>query len=325
MIAHAAEGLPRRQCRTLLAMRVPLVTALVALATAGCGAPTASASSAATPSFAGAARTTVTYCTDGGLAQRLDVYEPSAGTAPRPLLIVVHGGSWAFGNSALDEQNPLTQLVVNGVLAHGFAVASINYRLAPRDPWPAQIVDTRCAIRYLRATAALWHIDPHRFAALGNSAGGQLVSVDALSAGQEPQWNSAQYAGEPSDLSAVVDCWGPADLSATGWSKVAVAIGRPVFGVTVGSQTDVLRRASPVTYVHSGAPPFLIVQGSSDALVPPRQSAELQSRLLAAGASAVLLAVAHAGHELIPSGGAIAPTVAWLAQRAVAFLVSVAG
>jgi acetyl esterase/lipase len=306
-------------------MRAQSLVAAVALLVCGCGEATATTPTATAAGFTGISPTTVTYCTDGGKAQTLDLYEPSAGGALHPLLIIVHGGSWAFGNSAIDEQNQLTQMVVNGTLAHGFAVASINYRLAPADPWPAQIIDTRCAVRYLRASAARWHVDPQRFAALGNSAGGQLVSVDALSTGQEPQWDNGEYAGLSSALRAVVDCWGPADLNAPGWGALAIAIGRPVFGVTVGSQTEVLRLASPVTYVHVGAPPFLIIQGASDTLVPPAQSAELRSRLAAAGAAATLIDVANAGHELRPSGGVIVPTIDALAQRTVAFLVSVAG
>lgn len=283
---------------------------------------TGTATMAAPPAtgLAGLTPTTATYCSDGGTPQTLDVYEPAAAAAAHPLLIIVHGGSWAYGSSALVAQNPLTQMVVPAVLGRGFAVASINYRLAPADPWPAQIVDTRCAIRYLRATASRWHIDPERFAALGTSAGGHLVSVDALSDQQQPQWNSAQFPGVSSALQAVVDCWGPADLAAPGWGQLAVAIGRPVFGVTVGSQADVLRLASPVSYVHRGAPPFLIIQGTSDALVPPQQSVELQSRLRSAGDQATLLEVANAGHELRPSGGQVSPPVDALAQRVVAYL-----
>jgi acetyl esterase/lipase len=267
----------------------------------------------------------VTYCTDGGRAESLDVYEPTGGTSPHPLLVVMHGGSWAFGSSSLREQNPLTQMTVTALLGRGFAVASINYRLAPADPWPAQIIDARCAIRYLRATAARWRVDPRRFTVLGNSAGAHLASLAALSDGQVPQWDNDQYRGESSGFAAVVDCWGPADLTAPGWSATAVAIGRPVFGAAWGSNSDALRVASPAAHVHPAAPPFLIIQGSSDTLVAPQQSVELRDRLLAAGDPATLLAVAHAGHELRASGGPISPDLGTLTRRVVAFLVSAAG
>jgi acetyl esterase/lipase len=317
----------RVRCGRLELMRLQLVLAAPVLLVSGCGSAVSAATSLPSPAmgFAAITPTTVTYCTDGGKAQTLDVYEPPSGVAVHPLLIIVHGGSWAFGNSAMDQQGQLTQRVVKGVLAHGFAVVSINYRLAPADQWPAQIVDTRCTVRYLRATAARWHVDPHRFTALGDSAGAHLVSLDALSAQQEPQWNSGEYAGQSSALQTVVDCWGRTDLNARGWSRLAIGIGRNVFRVGLGSQTDVLWRASPVTYVHPGAPPFLIIQGTSDTLVPPQQSAEFQARLLAVGDAATLVDVAHAGHGLEPSGGDIVPSLDTLAQRTVSFLVSIVG
>jgi acetyl esterase/lipase len=300
--------------------RVLLVVA--ALVATACG---SNAAASVPSSFAGVTATTVTYCTDGGAAQTLDVYEPAGGSSPHPLLVVIHGGSWAFGSSALREQNPLTQMVVTSMLGRGFAVASINYRLAPADPWPSQIIDARCAIRYLRATAPRWRVDPRRFTVVGNSAGAHLASLAALSDGQVPQWDTGQYRGESSGFAAVVDCWGPADLTAPGWSSTAEAIGRPVFGAAWGSNSDALRVASPADHVHPGAPPFLIIQGSSDTLVPPQQSAELRDRLLASGDAATLVAVAHAGHELRPTAGPISPDLGTLTEQVVAFLVSVAG
>jgi acetyl esterase/lipase len=285
----------------------------------GCGSGPATTSAPATTAPAHA---TATYCTDGGTAETLDVYEPSRGTAPHPLLVVIHGGSWAFGSSALAGQNPLARMTVTAMLSRGFAVASINYRLAPANRWPAQIIDVRCAVRYLRATAAHWNLDPQRFTALGTSAGAQLASLAALSAGAEPQWDNGLYAGESSGFAAVVDCWGPADLTAPGWSALAAAIAEPVFRAAVGSDSQALRDASPVTWAHAGAPPFLIIQGSRDTLVPAQQSAELQARLAGAGAVATLIPVANAEHELRPVGGAISPGLDVLTTRVVAFLQS---
>jgi acetyl esterase/lipase len=292
-----------------------------ALALGGCGSGPAATSAAATSAPAHA---TATYCTDGGTAETLDVYEPSRGTAPHPLLLVIHGGSWAFGSSALAGQNPLARMTVTAMLSRGFAVASINYRLAPANPWPAQIIDVRCAVRYLRATAARWNLDPQRFTALGTSAGAQLASLAALSAGAEPQWDNGLYTGESGGFAAVVDGWGPADLTAPGWSALAAAIAEPVFRAAVGSDSQALRDASPVTWAHAGAPPFLIIQGSRDTLVPAQQSAELQARLTSAGAVATLIPVANAEHELRPVGGAISPGLDVLTTRVVDFLQSAA-
>jgi acetyl esterase/lipase len=302
--------------------RWPLVAAVVAVV-AGCGASSSPTTPATGSAAATTAATTVTYCTDGGKPLTLDVYEPATGHAPHPLLVFAHGGSWAFGSSRLTEQSQLVQRVVAGVLARGFVVASVNYRLAPADPWPAQVIDVRCALRYLRANASHWQVDTTRITAMGNSAGAQLVSLAALSAGQVPAWDTAQWAGEATTVAAVVDLWGPIDLLASGWGPTAIEIGKVVFRVDLGNQDEVLRAASPVTYVKAGAPPFLIVQGLADTLVPPQQATELRDRLVAAGDSATLITVSNAGHELRPSGGAISPSVDSISQQAVAFLVSV--
>jgi acetyl esterase/lipase len=306
-------------------MKLPTLVLLAALATTATGCGSASPGAPTVVSATGAASTTVTYCTDGGKPLSLDVYEPPSGTAPRPLLIFVHGGSWAFGSSSIAAQSQPIQQVVAGVLRMGFAVASLNYRLAPADTWPAQIIDVRCAIRYLRSTAGRWGVDPHRFAAMGNSAGAQLVSLAALSAGQVPAWDGSQFAGQSSAVAAVVDCWGPIDLLAAGWGPAALEIGRVVFRVNWGTQNGTLAAASPVSYIRAGAPPFLIIQGMADTLVPPAQSIELRDRLAAAGDSATLIQVSNAGHELIPRGGTIRPDVGTLAQQTVAFLLAAVG
>ena len=302
------------------ATRRLLVAVAVTVAAAGCGAP---ASPSTTPSTAGLTPATVTYCTDGGKPLTLDIYEPAGAAGPHPLLVFAHGGSWAFGSSRLAEQSQLVQRVVTGVLARGFAVASVNYRLAPADPWPAQVVDVRCALRYLRVNASRWQVDTTRFTVMGNSAGAQLVSLAALSAGQVPAWDTAQWPAPAPPIAAVVDLWGPIDLLAPGWGPTAIEIGQVVFRVQLGNQDEVLRAASPVTYVRAGAPPFLIVQGLADTLVPPQQATELRDRLVAAGDAATLVTVANAGHELRPAGGAITPSVDAIAQQAVAFLTSV--
>lgn len=298
-------------------LRALVALAAATTAAAGCG----SSSPVGLTSPAGPQHVTVPYCTDGGKSLSLDVYEPG-GAGQHPLLIFVHGGSWAFGNSSIAQQSQVIRQVVAGVLSRGFAVASVNYRLAPADTWPAQIIDVRCAIRYLRSTATHWGVDPRRFAAMGNSAGAQLVSLAALSAGRVPAWDNAKFAGTSSSVAAVVDCWGPIDLLAPGWSTTALAIGKVVFRLSWGTQNGTLAAASPVSYVRAGAPPFLIIQGAADTLVPPAQSIELRNRLIAAGDRATLIEVSHAAHELIPSGGAITPDVASVARQTVDFLVA---
>lgn len=302
-------------------MLLALVAAL--LATACGGAPPVAIVAGVGGTLGGS---NVPYCSSAGRVQTLDVYEPPAGHGARPLLLVVHGGAWVSGSASLDRQSLFTQAVVAEVLSRGFVVASINYRLAPRSRWPAQVVDVRCAVRYLRATAARWNVDPRRIAALGDSAGGQLVSLEALSAGRDPQWNTGEHSAEPAGLDAVVDCWGLTDLTAPGWSRLAGGMGLPVFGVRLGTSSAVLRDASPVAHVRRGAPPFLVIHGLDDVLVPPSQSAALVAALRHAGDRATLIDVAGAGHGLYPVRNAVmAPTFASVVQRTVAFLAAAVG
>jgi acetyl esterase/lipase len=221
----------------------------------------------------------------------------------------------------------MASLVAADVAAGGWVFVSINYRLAPRYRWPAQIDDATCAIRFLRAHAAALHIDPRRIGAIGDSAGGQLVALLGL-AGPSAGFDVGQYRAESSAVQAVVDLYGPADLTTADWegSAVVEAVAPGVFGTTLGpgspAATRELAAASPVTYVRRRAPPFLIMQGDRDTVVPPDQSQELARRLAVAGDSPTLVMVPGAQHDFVAvPGGPPVPGLALLADEAASFLV----
>jgi acetyl esterase/lipase len=159
---------------------------------------------------AGASSTrTVTYCVEGGQPLAMTLFAPSTVGPPVPVVLQVHGGGWQHGIPtalALSGSGAAADLV-----GAGFVVASIDYRLAPANPWPDQIIDVKCAVRYLRAHAADLGIDPDRIAALGTSAGGQLVSLLGTT-GSSALWDTGPYPDESSEVDAVVDEFGPADL-----------------------------------------------------------------------------------------------------------------
>jgi arylsulfatase A-like enzyme/dienelactone hydrolase len=250
----------------------------------------------------GSVQRDVTYCTADGVALKMDVYFPKkAQSAPMPVAVYVHGGGWVGG----DKGGGAGILAVDELLGRGYLVASINYRLAPQYKFPAQIEDVKCAIRYLRANAATYGLDPQRIGAWGGSAGGHLVALlgtSDASAGLEGQGG---YAEQSSRVQAVVDMFGPADLTA--FADTTGTRGQIVFGAT--SRDDpVLGRASPVTYISPDDPPFLILHGEKDQTVPPSQSQILYERLQAAGVPATLVVVKNAGHGFSPVGGAISPT-----------------
>ncbi len=261
------------------------------------------------------AKKDVTYCTVNGVDLKMDLYPPQDLSTPRPLVVFIHGGAWQGGDKSAGEAvNDVPQLA-----AHGYLVASIDYRLAPKYRWPAMIEDVKCAIRSLRANAATYHIDRNRIAVMGSSAGGQLAAMAGL-ADQSAGFDVGEYANQSSRVQAVVDLYGPTHLNAPDYDATHFPIILPeVFGAT-GPADPVLVRASPVTYVSAQAPPFLIIHGDKDATVPPNQSQLLYDRLKAAGATAMLVMVKNAGHSLVPAGAPIQPTRAELTQIMIQFL-----
>jgi len=242
----------------------------------------------------------VTYCTVGGVDLQMDIYPPAAirnPQSPAPAIVYVHGGSWVSGDKAEIGQGAAN------LNARGYMVVSIDYRLAPQYKWPAQIEDVKCAVRSLRAHAATYNIDPNRIGIWGSSAGGHLAALAGLATSSAGFDTESGYLDQSSRVQAVVDMFGPTDLLAYKPDQLAIGLGQAVFGYAQGGPTDLLAMASPITYVSKAAPPFLILQGDHDLLVPPSQSQELNDKLLAAGASSTLVLVKNAGHSFVPVTG----------------------
>ena len=254
----------------------------------------------------------VPYCRPDGVVLTMDLSFPAGGAA-RPAVLFVHGGGWTQGSK---ENVPFAK---PQLLAAGYVVASINYRLAPQYKWPAQIEDSKCAVRFLRANAAQYGIAADRIGAWGGSAGGHLVSLLGLTGPDAGFEGTGDWADQSSAVRAVVDMFGPTDLTNYPAVPQGQAVARNVFGVEPGSDSDVLRRASPVTYVRADAPPFLILQGTEDKTVAPSQSQLLYDRLHAVGAPVTLVLVQHAGHGFAPVGGPIQPSLSEIADQIVAF------
>jgi len=265
---------------------------------------------------AGASSTrTVTYCVEGGQSLAMTLFAPDSVGNSHPAVLEVHGGAWQHGARllSLSQSGPATDLV-----GAGFVVASIDYRLAPANPWPDQIIDAKCAVRYLRAHASDLGIDPDRIAALGTSAGGQLVSLLGTT-GSSALWDTGPYPDESSAVDAVVDEFGPADLGATGWPLHSVAMIRRVFGAAPGTSSPVLTQASPVAHVAAGDPPFLIVQGTDDQVVPMSQSERFAAQLRADHVPVQLELVAGGRHGLETPGENPSPPA--IASLITAYLV----
>jgi acetyl esterase/lipase len=217
--------------------------------------------------------------------------------------------------TSFSQSNTLT-----GLIGRGIAVASIDYRLAPANPWPDQIEDVMCAVRFLRAHAGQLGIDPLRVGAWGSSAGGQLVSLLAT-ASDIPPWKAGQNQGESSSVQAVVDEFGPADLAVTDWGSYVAGVVHSVFHAEPNRSSAVLEEASPLDHVAPGDPPFLILQGTDDHIVPANQSVTLAQHLAAAHVPVKLVLVTGGMHGLGTSSEH--PSAAQLDADIVSFFVGV--
>lgn len=224
-------------------------------------------------------------------ANLLDLYLP-LGKGPYPLIICVHGGGWDSGDKAFF---PFQHLVRSG-----FAVASINYRLSTQAAFPAQIIDCKLAIGWLRMHAGDYDIDPDRIGIWGVSAGGHLAALAGLTGDlAEPSWGSTDRRVS-NRVAAVCDWCGPADLISifpqSGNSPGVADLVTKLLGTSPINNPALTREASPVFYSQSKVPPFFIMHGLKDPIVPSQQSRELDDHLKTIGADSTLILLKGANH-----------------------------
>lgn len=308
MVAYAAANLRVVTSEEIVALAQAERTASSARLEVAAGAPTRPASESGpgtTPSGTtqtGQVDRDITYCTADGVPLKMDIYYPTNANSPASVAMYVHGGGWTSG----DKSQGAGTRDISELVSRGYLVTAINYRLAPQYQFPAQIEDCKCAVRFLRANAAQYNLDPNRIGVWGSSAGGHLVALLGLtdeSAGFE---GSGDYADQSSRVQAVVDMFGPTDLTQL-FNGANPRLLEQVFG-TSDRHSEAIQRASPVTWVTSDDPPFLMLHGELDDLVPPSQSQILYDRLVAASVPATLVFVENAGHGFAPVGGSTSPT-----------------
>lgn len=243
------------------------------------------------------------YAVVDGISLKLDLYLPDASPADLvPLVVWIHGGAWLSGDK--------NRTSAPEVLGPEYAVASIDYRLSQQAPFPAQIHDCKAAIRWLRAHAVEYGIDPDRIGAWGSSAGGHLAALLGTSGGvEELEGTVGDCLGVSSRVQAVCDFFGPIDLltlvDPTGEIDLGTAqspVGR-LLGGPRAERIELAKLASPTAHVDATDPPFLIVHGDADEIVPWAQSVTFHQILADAGVDASLYVVGLAGH------GGFAPSV----------------
>lgn len=242
----------------------------------------------------------ISYGTGGGRTLVLDVLRPNLPRRPeRPAVIWVHGGGWREGERA---ENPNSRLA-----GRGFVTATISYRFSQEAIFPAQIHDIKAAIRFLRANASRWGIDPERIGIWGHSAGGHLAALAAVSGGMPMLEGEGGNADESSLVQAAVPLSAPSDFLAD-WYADSGFPPHEAFSAAVellgGGDLDdpeIRERAtlaSPASLASSTAAPMLIVHGALDDLVPVGQARKLAAALRDVGAEASLLELPADDHGL---------------------------
>ena len=253
------------------------------------------------------------YGQAGGHDLKLDLYQPPVGDQPaarqlRPVIVFLHGGGWRVGSKAEGEQ------VVAAVTGAGYALASVDYRLSGEAIFPAQIQDCKTAVRWLRANAGRYGLDPKRIGVTGFSAGGHLAALLGTSAGVEALEGRAEGSPrESSRVQAVCDVSGPVDLSIPTHSIIGKL---SVYGELAGSASEkpaLVRAANPTTYITGKEPPFLIIQGDQDHLVVPEHAKRLAEALRGKGVPVTMVTVQGGGH--VPFGPEQAATTVKFFER----------
>ncbi|MBL8825865.1 MAG: alpha/beta hydrolase fold domain-containing protein [Planctomycetaceae bacterium] len=220
----------------------------------------------------------------------LDLYRPLDRPGMLPVVMWVHGGGWSQGSKARCPATWLTE--------HGFAVASIDYRLTGVAQWPAQIDDCRAAVRWLREHAELYELNDERIGAWGGSAGGHLVAMLGTLDAPTKETTSSR-------VQAVCDWYGPTDLltmppnvltAGKTVDDLARSNGAKLLGGIVRDRPELARQASAIYHVSADDPPFLIMHGAQDPGVPVEQSERLHSKLRAVGVPSTLQILPGAGH-----------------------------
>jgi acetyl esterase/lipase len=233
---------------------------------------------------------------------RMHMARPKRRRGRMPAVAFIFGGGWRSG----DPDQGL--LVITALAFRGFVAASIDYRLSAEATFPAQIHDCKCAIRYLRACADDYMIDPDRIGVVGVSSGGHLAALLGTTAGNPDFEETGGWPGERSDVQAVAEWSAPVDFVRiarehgnlqSSDTMTARLVGGPLL-----EKADLVKAANPISHVSGRTPPFFIAHGLEDQLVPPTQSQILHEALQLAGVQSELVLLAGKGHGFLGLGAA---------------------
>ena len=235
--------------------------------------------------------TDLVYGKGGGADLRLDLVMPADGDGPFPAVVCIHGGGWVGGKRQDMDQT------VQVLAKHGFVAVSPDYRVGPHDPFPAAVEDCKAAVRWLRANARKYHLNPERIGVVGFSAGGHLACLLGTTDAKDGLEGHGGNPEQSSRVQAVVSFFGPTDFTTKLWTdELEKTVLVPLLGGSFKERPDLYRRVSPITYVTKDDPPFLFFHGTQDDVVAIRHSRVLAEKLRAVGVEAQLNEVEGEGH-----------------------------
>lgn len=254
----------------------------------------------------------IVYRKVGEREVKADFYPPAiVGPEPAPFVIVIHGGGWTSGNKK--------QLagVADAFSKAGLASACIEYRLAPQDKWPAMIDDCQAAVRFFRANAKEYRIDPANFAAAGASAGGHLSLL--LGSMDTNDTKTSEYRDQSSRVKAVLNFFGPTDLREDFDPIVAGILCQSVLGKKYDKTLPEIASFSPVTHMDAKASPVFTIHGLADTLVPPKQVDRLSAVLKSSNVEHQVRMIEGMGHTIDVNSPkcveAMKESLAWLLAK----------
>jgi acetyl esterase/lipase len=257
----------------------------------------------------------ITYGKAGDTELKLDLARPQ-GDGPFPAIVFIHGGGWS-GGSRQGYRGDTQEAAKRGYVA-----ATISYRLMKYDEakketttgdpiFPAQIHDVKAAIRWMRANAKKYKVDPDRIGVTGGSAGGHLSLLVGLTDPESGLEGESGNPGYSSRVQAVVNVFGPTDMAFC-YEKSSVAwIFRLFLGGTPSEALERYKAASPITYVSKDDPPVLTLHGDQDALVPVEQARKLDKLMKDVGASHTLIVFKGQGHGFSGEAAKKASDATW--------------
>ena len=232
----------------------------------------------------------IEYSNAGGESLQVNLAQPKNANGALPAIVCIHGGGFRAGTREGYDKLCVT------LAQHGYVAMTVTYRLAPKFPFPAAVQDCKTAVRWLRANAAKYHVDPKRIGVTGGSAGGHLAQFLGVTAGVK-EFEGEGNLDQSSAVNCVVNYYGPSDLTKSYEASVDAAEVLPLF---LGGDLSTKRRehivASPLYWVTPFAAPTLLVHGTEDRYVAYDQATWMRDKLKASAVEVDLLTLPGAGH-----------------------------